>query len=121
MSGQSAAKRQAGGIRRTQLNPPPRTFFVTRHHGARDWAARHGHADATPVDHLDPATLASLGAGDRVLGTLPVHLAAEVCRHGARYFHLSIDIPPEARGRDLSADDMDAFGARLEEYSIIRV
>jgi len=27
-------------------------------------------------------------------------------------------VPPEARGRDLSADDMERFGARLEEYDV---
>ncbi len=98
-----------------------RTLFITRHPGAREWARRHGHHDAILLDHLDPATIASLGPGDRVLGTLPVHIAGEVCRLGARYFHLSIDIPPEARGRNLGAEEMEAFGARLEEYRVVRV
>jgi CRISPR-associated protein Csx16 len=44
-----------------------------------------------------------------------------VCARGARYLHLSIDIPPEARGRDLNAEEMERFGARLEEFQVTRV
>ena len=33
---------------------------------------------------------------------------------------LSLDLPPEARGRDLSADEMDFFGARLDDYFVER-
>jgi CRISPR-associated protein Csx16 len=98
-----------------------RTSFVTRHPGARDWAARHGHHDAIAMEHFGAPEMEALRPGDRVLGTLPVQLAAEVCRRGARYFHLSIDVPAEARGRPLDADEMEAFGARLEEFRVERV
>lgn len=93
-------------------------WFVTRHKGALDWARRCGVRDAQPVAHLD---IAAVVVGDSVLGTLPVHLAAEVCARGARYLHLSMETPPDARGRELTADDMEAFGARLEEYRVVRV
>lgn len=92
-------------------------LFVTRHPGAVDWAARQGIA-ARMVAHLDTGTV---GPGDTVMGTLPVHLVAEVCARGARYLHLSLDLPAEARGRDLSADEMVRFGARLTEYRAERV
>jgi hypothetical protein len=59
---------------------------------------------------LPPGSLRSLKS-DRLL-------AAEVCTRGARFFNLSLDVPPEARGRDLSADDMERFGVRLEEYDV---
>ncbi|MGQ0566595.1 MAG: CRISPR-associated protein Csx16 [Gemmobacter sp.] len=91
-------------------------LFITRHPGAIAWAARQGIA-ARMVAHLDPA---QVGAGDVVMGTLPVHLAAEVCGRGARYLHLTLDLPPEARGRDLTADDMERFGATLQEFSVRR-
>lgn len=93
------------------------TVFVTRHPGAVDWAARRGIA-AQMVAHLDPA---SVQPGDVVMGTLPVHLAALVYARGGRYLHLELDLPPEARGRDLTADDMDRFGARLTEYQVRRM
>lgn len=91
------------------------TFFVTRHPGARLWAAEQGITVDAIVAHLDPAMLQP---GDVVLGTLPVHLAAQVCARGSRYLHLSITIPADRRGTELSADDMRAFGARLEEYQV---
>lgn len=93
------------------------TLFVTRHSGAAEWAARQGLA-AEIVAHLD---LARVSPGDLVLGTLPVSLAAEVCARGARYFHLTLAVPPELRGQELSADDMARLGARLEEFIIRRV
>jgi CRISPR-associated protein Csx16 len=91
------------------------TWFVTRHPGAIAWAARQGIAVDRQVAHLDPA---DIQPGDTVIGTLPVNLAAQVCARGARFFNLSLDVPPEARGRELSADDLERFGARLEAYDV---
>lgn len=67
------------------------------------------------VSHLEPSEVA---AGDCIYGSLPVHLAAAVCARGARYFHLAVDLPAGRRGQELSAADLDALGARLEEYRI---
>jgi CRISPR-associated protein Csx16 len=91
------------------------TFLVTRHPGAIAWAARRGIAVDRQVAHLDPA---DIQPGDTVIGTLPVNLAAQVCARGARFFNLSLDVPAEARGRELSADDLERFGARLEAYDV---
>ena len=93
-----------------------KTLFISRHPGAVDWARKQG-INAEVKAHLDPETV---GAGDLVIGTLPVSLVADINARGARYMHLVIDIPPEARGRELTADDMEAFGARLEEYEVNR-
>lgn len=90
-------------------------YLITRHPGAIEWAARQGVRVDVHIAHLDPAGIQS---GDTVIGTLPVNLAAEVCARGGRFFNLSLDLPPEARGRELSADDLERFGARLEEYFI---
>ena len=59
--------------------------------------------------------------GDVVIGTLPVNLVAEVCARGARYLNLSLDLPPEARGRELTADELETFGARVEEYRVEQI
>ena len=91
------------------------TYFITRHPGAREWAAQEGVRVDEQVDHLD-VTL--IGPGDLVIGSLPVNLAAEVCARGGRYFHLSLDLPQEWRGRELSAEDMRRLGARIEEYRV---
>lgn len=68
--------------------------------------------------HLDPALLAP---GDLVIGTLPLHLAAAACARGARCLCLVVDLPAGARGRELSAAELDAYGARLEEFVVRRV
>lgn len=91
------------------------TYFITRHPGAVEWAARRGLVVDRQLAHLDPA---DIRPGDVVIGVLPVNLAAAVCTRGARFFNLSLDLPAEARGRELSADELEAFGARLEEYEI---
>ncbi len=92
-------------------------LFVTRHSGAVDWARQNG-IEAELVPHLD---VKRVQAGDRVLGTLPVQMIAQVNERGAGYLHLEMTIPAEARGRDLSAEDMERFGAKLVEYRAEKV
>lgn len=94
------------------------TYFVSRHPGARDWAMESGILVDEVVAHLDTALV---GEGDTVIGSLPVNLAAEVCRRGARYLHLSLMLPAELRGRELDAAQMRACGARIEAYHIERL
>jgi len=93
------------------------TYFITRHKGALEWARGQG-LEATALSHLDPAIIQP---GDRVIGTLPVHIAADICARGGHYLHLSMILPEQARGRELSADEMTEFGATIEEYQIRRV
>lgn len=97
------------------------TLFVTRHQGARDWADLQNFKDAEAVEHLSAAKINALGKGDIVIGTLPVHIIAQINRRRARYFHLEMAVPLEARGRDLSAEDMARFGAKLEEFIVTKV
>ncbi|HXH04214.1 MAG TPA: CRISPR-associated protein Csx16 [Candidatus Competibacteraceae bacterium] len=93
-------------------------FFVTRHPGALAWAREAGiHFDRV-LEHLDPDLIAP---GDVVIGSLPVHLAATVCQHGARYLHLSLDLPATLRGQELDAATLRNLGARLEEYFVIAI
>lgn len=94
------------------------TFFVTRHPGALDWAAAQGIAFDRHIPHLDPQ---EVGAGDTVIGSLPVHLAAAVCARGARYLNLSLDLPAKLRGRELDAATLDECAARVEEYLVTAV
>lgn len=91
------------------------TYFVTRHPGAVAWATQHGIAVDSTVAHLDPATIQP---GDRVLGNLPIQLAAVICQRGGRFFNLSLDVPVELRGQELSATDLQRCNARLEEFTV---
>jgi len=92
----------------------PTVYFVSGHPGARDWASRNG-IQAVHIEHLD---VNIIKAGDVVVGTLPIHLAAAICQRSARYLHLVMDMPKEGRQRNLSADEMDGFNARIEEFTV---
>ena len=94
-----------------------KTWLVTRHAGAVFWARDAGIqvADHGIVASLDPSLVE---AGDQVIGTLPINLAAEVIRRGATYCHLALELPAEARGKELGAEEMRRYGARLENYHI---
>jgi CRISPR-associated protein Csx16 len=94
------------------------TLFVTRHPGAKDWAQQVGlHVDRQ-IDHIK---MEEIREGDCVIGSLPVNLAAEVCNRGGRYLHLSLDLPPELRGQELSVEQMRCCNARIEEYVVQRL
>ncbi|WP_310460922.1 CRISPR-associated protein Csx16 [Sphaerotilus sp.] len=90
-------------------------FFISRHPGAVEWARRQGLAVDHWLTHLDPA---AVRPGDTVAGTLPIHLAAQVCARGGRYLHLSLDLSAHLRGRELSAEELVQAGARLEPYTV---
>lgn len=92
-----------------------KTYFIGRHPGAVEWAKAQGFGDALMVAHFDPECVQP---GDVVLGTLPVPLASEVCRRGGEYHHLTMDLPVEARGKELTAADMAGYGARLEKFQV---
>ena len=90
-------------------------WFVSRHPGAVAWANRRGFAVDQFVPHLNAQDVQS---GDRVYGTLPVELAAEVCRRGARFFALCVNVTENERGHNLTADDLFQLNARLREYHV---
>lgn len=93
-------------------------YFISRHPGALDWLNARSVRIDRHIAHLDGIRFAD---GDVVIGTLPVHLAAAVCAQGARFINLSVHVPPAARGRELSHQELDAFGAHLEEFRVDRV
>lgn len=94
------------------------SYFVSRHPGALAWAAEENIQADRRIEHL---AVDLIQRGDVVIGTLPINLVAEVCARGGRYLHLSLDLPPEWRGRDLTAEEMRQCGARVEEYRVIRI
>ena len=95
----------------------PQRYFVTRHAGAIKWAVRQGlRARKIEMQNFDPRLVQP---GDVVMGTLPIHLVAEVNQRGGQYWHLAMEVPPEWRGRELTADDMEACGARLDEFRVL--
>lgn len=94
------------------------TWFVSRHPGAIAWAHQTGFDVDHRVEHLLPEQVQE---GDVVIGTLPINLASEVCERQARYLHMRLDLARDDRGRELSVEDMQRCGARLEEYFVQKV
>lgn len=92
-----------------------KTYFISRHAGAIEWAkTAAGFQNVELVVHFDPAVVE---AGDTVIGTLPVHLIAAVNARGGVYYHLTLDLPPEARGKELTAEEMVHYGACIAKYT----
>jgi CRISPR-associated protein Csx16 len=91
------------------------TYFISRHPGAVAWAQGQGLHIHQVLPHLDPHTVQP---GDTVMGTLSLPVAAQVCARGARYLHLSLNLPLALRGQELSAEQLRACGAHLCEYRV---
>lgn len=91
------------------------TYFISRHPGAVEWAQGEALKIDQFVPHLD---LALVQAGDTVIGSLPVNLAAQVCAAGAAYWHLSLELPVELRGQELGADALRRLGAKIAPFDI---
>lgn len=85
---------------------PPRRTALMQHHGPA-FDQHVAHLDTTQVQ-----------PGDCVIGTLPVNLAAQVCARQATYLHLSLDIPAQARGQELSAEQLQTLGATLQQFHV---
>lgn len=97
------------------VNDTMTTYFISRHPGAIAWAERQNlHVDQQ-LSHLD---VGQIQPGDTVIGSLPVNLAAQVCAAKAAYWHLSLELPAQLRGQELSADDLEHLGARIEAFAI---
>lgn len=100
------------------------TYFVSRHERAHFWMksqiergrVRYEIPDANYLTHLDVRTLAG---DDIVIGTLPFKdvMALQSC--GAQFVSLVMDLPEDARGRELSATEMSGYGARLLEVEVV--
>jgi len=108
-----------------------RVLLVSRHPGVQDWFSpgtyaamilqwgdRGSYGAIERIAHLPEEDIDLLGPGDIVVGTLPIQLAARVCGRDAIYVHLSLRVPPELRGTELTAEMMDACDAHLQRYEV---
>lgn len=94
-----------------------RKIIVTSHEGTIKWMAENGvKASKIVMDSFDPSTVKPT---DTVIGTLPLHLAAEVIRRGGRYWNFVLDIPRSLRRKkELTAEDIAQCRPRFEEFRI---
>lgn len=95
------------------------TLFVSRHAGAIEWIKTQPNWQIDEfIAHLD---LAQVKAGDVVVGTLPVHLAAQVCEKGAIFYFLQMPQELATRGSEYSAQQMSQAGACLTRFHVQKV
>lgn len=91
-------------------------YFISRHPGAIEWMKRQSNWQ---VDYFLPhLTVNNIRKGDVVLGTLPLHLAAEVCQREAAFYFLQLPQEESFRGSEYSADEMEAMGCRLRRFDV---
>lgn len=92
------------------------TYFISRHVGAVEWATVNQIDFDVHLMHL--LSLDELQSGDVVIGTLPINIIAQINALGVRYIHLSLEIPPQLRGVELTAAQLDECCASLEEFYV---
>lgn len=88
------------------------TIIVTRHKGLVDWLESRG---------ITGEVKASVTVDDirhkHVIGALPAHIA----QYALYITSVDYTCPFEKRGKELTADDLDSYGAKLFDYIVIPV
>ena len=91
------------------------SIFVGRHSGAQQWIKQqHIHID----EYVDNLQMTQVHRGDSVYGILPLNIIAEIHRCGATFTHINMVVPPQYRGTELTAEQMDKFGAHLQSVTV---
>ena len=94
-------------------------YLVSRHQGAIDWIDHMGYGYDEHLTHLQDYT--ALSAGDTVVGSLPINIVADLNALGVTYQHLSLYIPENLRGVELSAEQLSTLNAEIETYQVKRL
>lgn len=92
------------------------TYFVSRHQASIDWMKQQSIQVDQWLTHLDDET--KLKSGDRVIGTLPIQIVERLCKNSVEYIHLSINIPAEWRGLELSPKQLAECSPKLTAYRV---
>ena len=94
-----------------------KVLIVTRHAATVEWLK------STMLDDNQIMVVAHYTPGmaqgyDYIVGILPIQLVEELCAEGIRYYQVTMDVPEEFRGKELTVEQMDQFGARLVQYNV---
>jgi CRISPR-associated protein Csx16 len=90
-------------------------LLVTRHKALAEVLRERPELDLSEAKVIDHATAADV-EGKVVVGVLPLRLAALT----RRFFELSLDLPADLRGKELTADQLRQYMTGLEEYLVVR-
>lgn len=99
--------------------PPRRHLVVTRHPGAVQWVRQLlGQRAVDTVESIPHLRTADIDPNVSYYGVFPLNLAAAICTAGAQCWALTLDMPPELRGQELSVEQLQALGACLVRYDV---
>lgn len=109
--GRSADQRAAEAMRLAEVAKHP-VVVVTRHPALVDWLRLEEHVpmDVPVIQHATADDV----KGRHVYGVLPLHLAAEA----EKVTEVTLDIPADRRGQELSLKDMDAMVRGVRSYVV---
>ena len=89
-------------------------IIITKHKALVEFLREKGIAlDAKVIEH---ATLDDI-RGEHVVGVLPIHMAAEADRMTV----IPLNLPPEARGRELTLDEVRRYAGPPATYKVVKV
>ena len=92
------------------------TIVVTRHPGLLEVLRERGVVPQNCEDYYSHVT-PELVRGKAVIGVLPLHLAAEA----DSVTEVALNLPPEARGRELTADEVRKYMIGVHTYKVTRI
>jgi putative CRISPR-associated protein (TIGR02620 family) len=99
-------------------------LILTRHAAAASWIHKTVRVPDMPIcQEMDESRFASIIAPSAdpitdVFGVLPLEWQSRLQAHGIRVWTLEMTVPLDMRGKELSIEAMDAFGARLVRYDV---
>ena len=87
---------------------------VTRHPALLEYLREQGLCDsaAVVIEHATPDDI----CGRHVVGVLPLHLAAEA----ASVTEIKLDLPADARGRELSLEEVRQYAGEPSTYVVFK-
>lgn len=94
------------------------TWFVCRHPGAIEWMKNQPIKIDHWETHLDVSKITKT---DKVIGVLPMEMAADVCQKGAAFYALSFSSSAGLRGKELSKELLSEFNCRLVQFKVEKV
>jgi len=87
---------------------------ISRHKATVEWIRERYDNIEKVLDHIKSPDDIN---GEIVIGNIPLHLAYKA----KEIWNVSIDLPPELRGKDLSREQFLKLNPRIEKYKVIRL
>ena len=93
--------------------------IVSRHPATIAWLDGYAAKGQHCLTHKE-LYLSAIEPGDKVYGTLPLHLAAAVCEEGAEFYAVSLKIPRERKGEEIGADEIGEY-ISVTQYDVTEI